>query len=164
MKKYCLRHIAFGSTFFHQLVREAANQYVRAGAAGLNNGTDGTNAASAAGDFSPWRYLLHCRWSYGSRTFNTAVSGMMSSQSKRQLSPTMVMSAGWNDTFGDGQYCVWQVDIFSPPYWLIDGQTGGGPGSWKAGFGFKILSNATPLDRPSYQRLQIKSLFGTYRT
>ena len=146
MKSIVFVTLLLAALFFHSISAEAANQYVRAGAAGLNNGTDWTNAyASLPATLVRGDTYYIADGSYGSRTFNTAASGMMLITIKKATVTDHGTSAGWNDTFGDGQ-AVFGKLTFSSPYWLIDGQTGGGPGSWKSGFGFKISwSNATPL-------------------
>lgn len=146
MKNLSFSILLLAMIFLGSIGAEAANQYVRSGAAGSNNGTDWTNAYTSLpatlvrGD----TYYI-ADGTYGSRTLNTPASGALLITIKKATATDHGTSAGWNDTFGDGQAVFGQL-AFSSPYWLVDGQTGGGPGSWKSGFGFKISwSSATPL-------------------
>ena len=46
-------------------------------------------------------------------------------------------SIGWSDSYGTAQ-AIFPGIRFTTSHWLFDGQTGGGPGSWTSGFGFRI--------------------------
>ena len=51
-------------------------------------------------------------------------------------------STGWQAAYGDGQALFNGRVAFQSDYWLFDGQTGGGPGNWKTGFGFKVVQTS----------------------
>lgn len=118
----------------------AANQYVRQGATGANNGKDWTNAYTALpstlvrGD----TYYV-AAGSYAGRTFNTPASGATLITVKKATVADHGTGTGWSDAFGTGQAQFTSGLSFSSPYWVIDGQTGGGAeNKWLGNFGFKI--------------------------
>ncbi|MGZ6441689.1 MAG: hypothetical protein ACXWRU_16640, partial [Pseudobdellovibrionaceae bacterium] len=45
---------------------------------------------------------------------------------------------GWQASYGTGQAAFTGMLEFTSSYWVFDGMTGGGAGSWNSGFGFKI--------------------------
>lgn len=128
---------------------EAATHYVRDGGTCVASCTDWTNAfdqltsaetAAARGDT-----IYVADGTYTAVTFNTATSGTTLITIKKATIADHGTSTGWSDTYGDGQ-AVFGAFTITTAYWLFDGQVGGGPGSWKTGFGFKIShSAATPL-------------------
>jgi hypothetical protein len=125
-----------------------ATRYVRAGASGSNNGTDWTNAYTTLTGATKSRgdviYVADGTYS-GSHTFNTALSGATLITIKKATAADHGTETGWDSAFGDGVATFGDFN-FDTGYWVIDGQTGGGPGSWNTGFGFKIVhSGATPL-------------------
>jgi hypothetical protein len=124
----------------------AANHYIRQGATGTGTGNDWTNACT---DFSgscntqtrgDTYYVAD--GTYACRTFSTAVSGTTPVIIKKAIVSDHGTSTGWSDTFGDGQatFSSSGADCldFSTNYWTLDGQVGGGPGSWTSGHGFKL--------------------------
>ncbi len=48
---------------------------------------------------------------------------------------------GWKSTYADGQ-AVFGTVLFHTGYYIFDGQTGGGPGSWETGHGFKFVGTS----------------------
>jgi len=124
---------------------QAANKYVRAGATGAANGSDWTNAyTSLPKTLTRGDTYYIANGTYGNYTFNTATSGSTLITIKKATIADHGTSTGWSDAFGDGQAlfattanltAAW---YFATSYWLVDGQTGGGPGSWTSGFGFKV--------------------------
>ncbi len=123
---------------------EAANRFVRAGAAGANNGTDWTNAyTSLPAALTRGDVYYIADGTYRSYTFDDAASGALVTTVKKATLADHRTATGWDNTYGDGQSVFGQF-TFSSPNWLIDGQVGGGPGSWKTGFGFKISSGPAP--------------------
>lgn len=132
--------------FLGAVSAEAADRYVRAGALGSANGTDWANAyTTLPSTLTRGDTYYIADGTYAGRTFSTPASGTTLITIKKATAADHGTTTGWDNTFGDGQAVFGQF-IFSSPYWLIDGQTGGGPGSWKTGFGFKISwSSPTPL-------------------
>ncbi len=119
-------------------VADAANRYVRPSASGSNNGSDWVNAYSSLpstltrGDI----YYL-AGGSYGSRNFSDANSGTTTITIKKASVADHGTSNGWQDNFGTTQatFTNW---TFSSSNWVLDGTTGGGPGSWETDFGFFV--------------------------
>ncbi|MDD5031577.1 MAG: hypothetical protein PHR36_00850 [Patescibacteria group bacterium] len=117
--------------------------YVRAGATGLNNGSDWTNAWTnlpatlARGD----TYYI-ADGAYSSYTFDDAVSGTQYITIKKAIESDHGTDAGWNSSYGDGQ-AVFDASIrFYTSFWEFNGQVGGGQGSWDSGYGFKITTQS----------------------
>lgn len=75
--------------------------------------------------------------SYGSVNLTKAASGTTTITIKKAIETDHGAASGWDITYGDGQATFSDV-TFSSPYWIWDGQTGGGPGSWISNFGFKV--------------------------
>lgn len=125
---------------------EAAYHYVRAGATGAQNGTDWNNAyPSLPASLVRGDTYYVAAGNYGRYVFNTPASGSTLITIKKATAADHGTDIGWEDAFGSGQAVFGQLE-FDTPYWLVDGQTGGGPGSWKTGFGFKVFwSDATAL-------------------
>ena len=118
----------------------AANVYVRPGATGANNGSDWANAYTALpstlkrGDV----YYI-AAGNYAGRNFNTAASGTTPITIKKATVADHGTSTGWNDAYGTGQANFTGGLSFSSPYWVLDGQTGGGQANnWLGNFGIKI--------------------------
>jgi hypothetical protein len=100
----------------------AANQYVRPGATGANNGSDWANALTSLpstlkrGD----AYYL-ANGSYGGYTFNTANSGTTAITIKKAVETDHGTDAGWSSTYGDGQAIFTNWQIYTD-YYVFDGQ------------------------------------------
>lgn len=145
----CFLLIFFSSLFAHPA--QAANHYVRAGAAGSATGADWTNAYTALpatltrGD----TYYI-ADGSYPGRSFSTAASGTTPITILKATTTDHGTETGWVSTFGDGQATFSSAIEFSTRYWVFDGQVGGGPsttlGGWTTGFGFKVTeTGSTPV-------------------
>gem|GEM_PF-603943 len=78
--------------------------------------------------------------SYGSYTFNTAVSGTQLITIKKAISTDHGTDIGWQSSYGD-QQAIFNYWRFDTAYWMVDGVTGGGPGSWESGFGFRVIND-----------------------
>lgn len=127
----------------------AANHYIRAGATGTGTGADWTNAYTnlpvtlIRGD----TYYI-AEGSYGSYTFaNTAGTNTITVKkcpSSTIMADSCQSVAGWNDSYGDGQsvFTYWDMRM---SYLTIDGQTGGGSGSWTTGHGIAVRNLASHL-------------------
>lgn len=122
---------------------EAANHYVRAGATGANNGSDWNNAyTSLPASLVRGDVYYIADGAYGSSIFDDANSGTTLITIKKATVAEHGISTGWSDTFGDGQ-ATWTTWRVCTAYWNFDGVTGGGPGSWETGFGFRLQSGSS---------------------
>jgi hypothetical protein len=124
----------------------AANKYVRAGATGGGNGSDWANAyTTLPATLTRGDVYYIADGTYSGYRFNTATSGTTLITIKKATAADHGTSTGWSDTFGDGQAFFQGGWDFSSSYWVVDGQKGGGPGSWTSGFGFKVQATTTVI-------------------
>jgi Right handed beta helix region len=120
----------------------AANHYVRASSDVASNG-DGSSWASAYKGFpAATAYVRGDTYyfaggNYGKFTFNTANSGTSVITLKKATASDHGTSTGWVDSYGTTQ-AVFSLVSINKNYFVFDGSTGGGPGSWTTGFGVKI--------------------------
>lgn len=130
----------------------AANHYIRDGGTASTSGTGsctGWDTANAC-DTLPATLVRGDTYyiadgTYPAKTFSTAASGTTVITVKKATEAAHGTDVGWVSTYGDGQ-ALWGNLTFSSPYWQIDGVTGGGPGAWNTGFGFRVdHSAATPI-------------------
>ena len=125
--------------FLLALGAHAANHFVRQGATSGGNGNDWNNAytslptALTRGD----TYYI-AAGNYPGRSFNTPVNGTALITIKKAIESDHGTDTGWSAAYGTGQSTFTSQLGFDSSYWLVDGQTGGGPGSWGSNFGFKI--------------------------
>lgn len=116
----------------------AASLCVTESGAGAANGADWSNALPKT--FTAVRgntYYLADGTAYGSKTFSVAVSGSTAITIKKAIAGDHVTDTGWTSGMGDGE-AVFSKLTFTTSYWTVDGQTGGGPGSWNTGHGIRI--------------------------
>ena len=118
-----------------------ANHYIRVGATGNNDGSDWTNA---------WTGISQVTWTRGDTyyvadgTYTDAnnLDGNESGTSvitvKKATESEHGSATGWSSAYGDGVATFNEVFLFTEPYYVVDGVTGGGPGSWKTGHGFVV--------------------------
>jgi hypothetical protein len=126
--------------------------YIRAGATGSSCTDWGANACNqlpATLQRGATYYLA--RGNYGSYTFDDAVSGAQIITLKSATGADHGTDTGWQSAYA-GQALFTQL-AFNTGNYVFDGATGGGPGSWESGFGFKVQmpvsggqSNAVSLD------------------
>jgi hypothetical protein len=115
--------------------------YVRAGAAGTGSGADWQNAYTAL----PLQLLRGATYyvaagAYPSHTFKDPVDGTNYITVKRATPAEHGTDVGWTDDFGAGP-ALWAPTLkFASSYYVFDGVTGGGPGQWSSGHGFKMSS------------------------
>lgn len=127
----------------------AANHYVRIGATGTGSGSDWTNAcpgftgACAGSSLVRGDTYYVASGSYPSPTFSTADNGTLVITIKKATVADHGTSVGWSDSFGTGAATFRQNVDFNSNFWVFDGVTGGGPDSWKTGFGFVIDTRGT---------------------
>lgn len=125
-------------------ISDAANICVGPSATGDGSGSDWGNVKAwsstpARGD--TW-YLRDGNYSY--KNFNTPASGTTLITIKKATATDHATDVGWASTMAN--QAVFSVSsnpnnsviVFNSSYWVFDGQTGGGPGGWTTGFGFKI--------------------------
>jgi len=120
----------------------AQNSYycVREGATGTGNGLDWNNAyPTIPGTLVRGATYYVASGSYGSYNFNTATQGSLFVTIKKATVYEHGSSAGWSDSYGYGQAEFGSLTISTDNY-LIDEVTGGGPGQWETGFGFRVKS------------------------
>jgi hypothetical protein len=123
--------------------------YIRSDADAGGDGSDWDNAwqdLNDAGDLERGHTYWIADGDYDSYTFNDGKEGELYITIKKAVDQgDHGTEVGWVSTYGDGvaefisdsPETVW---IFKRPYYILDGQTGGGPGSWKTGFGFRITT------------------------
>ena len=115
----------------------AATFYVRAGATGRADGSDWANAyTSLPSTLARGSDYYIAGGNYPAYTFNTPASGTTVISVKKATVANHGTSTGWSDSYGtQAQFPSFR---FTTSHWVVDGQTGGGPGSWTSGFGFRI--------------------------
>lgn len=115
----------------------AATNYIRAGAVGSQNGGNWTDAfTNFPSVLDRGGTYLVAGGTYPSKTFNDAVSGTNLIAIRHASTNDHGTSTGWSDAYGTN--AVLYPLTFSQGYYLIDGLSGGGPGEWTNGFGFRI--------------------------
>ncbi|MBN2040391.1 MAG: hypothetical protein JW864_10135 [Spirochaetes bacterium] len=117
-------------------------RYVRDGATGSNDGSDWANAYNDL----PATLERGCTYfvadgNYTNHTFNDTESGALPIIIKKAIPGTSIASHGnsddWSDSYGDEQAIFTKWEIIKS-FYIFDGQTGGGPGSWDSGYGIKL--------------------------
>lgn len=122
--------------------------YVRAGATGAKNGTDWNNAyTSLPSTLVRGATYYIADGTYPGYKFDDPVDGTKLITIKKATASDHGTETGWNSSYGDGvaEFNTYtdlgNILTFLTDYYVFDGVTGGGPGSWTTGHGFK-LSNA----------------------
>ncbi|MCR4283912.1 MAG: peptidoglycan-binding protein [Parcubacteria group bacterium] len=116
----------------------ATTHYVRAGASGSNSGLDWSNAWTSLPQTLVRGHTYYIAdGSYPSYTFDDALSGSSWIYIKKATIVSHGTNTGWQNSYGDGEAIFSPIKVLTG-YYEIDGQVGGGPGSWTSGFGFKI--------------------------
>lgn len=95
---------------------------------------------------------------YSGVIWNTAVSGTVINTVKKAIIADHGTSTGWLDSYGDGTAVFTDNFAITTGYWLIDGQTGGGPSTWNTaqattGFGFEDSFLATVCGSTYYLQI-----------
>ncbi|MGY8733026.1 MAG: hypothetical protein ACKVK0_12865 [Pirellulales bacterium] len=117
-----------------------ANYYVLDGGSG--SGTTWTDAADTLpatltrGD----TYYIG-DGSYPTYTFDDAVSGTTVITIKKAIEGDHGTETGWSSAYGDGvaEWAHWRLET---SYYTFNGQSGGGPGGWETGHGFKVVDTS----------------------
>jgi hypothetical protein len=131
------------TTLWMTFTASAAIVCVGPAASGSGSGADWNNlkawsASPVRGD--TW-YLVN--GAYSGKSLGVAASGStLITIKKATVADHGGIETGWINTLGDGQAAFSGPINVTTSYWVFDGQTGGGPGSWTSGFGFKITVTA----------------------
>jgi len=122
----------------------AATLYVRAGATGRGDGSDWANAYPALpSTLGRGNDYYIAGGSYPAYAFSTPASGTTVITVKKATVADHGTGTGWSDSYGQAQAAFPSIR-FTTSHWVFDGQTGGGPGSWTSGFGFRINQTSNP--------------------
>jgi len=113
--------------------------YVRKGATGANDGSDWKDAyTSLPASLQRGATYYVAEGTYDGYTFYDANSGSTMITIKKATVSDHGTESGWSSSYGDGQAVFTGQITFTTSYWIFDGVTGGGPGNWENGFGFRI--------------------------
>lgn len=112
--------------------------YVRQGATGTGDGSNWTNAYTALPTTLQRGATYYvAAGNYPQYIFQDPESGTTYITVKKATTSDHGTNTGWSASYGNG-VAHFQDFVFFTGYYIIDGQTGGGPGSWGTGFGFSI--------------------------
>ncbi len=114
--------------------------YVRADAPGDNSGTDWTNAfRGLPEELERGGTYYVASGEYPGYTFDDPLPETPAFiYIKKAMSGDHGTDTGWEDYLGEGSAVFEAPFVFKAGYYEIDGQAGGGPGSWKEGHGIKL--------------------------
>jgi hypothetical protein len=116
----------------------AVDFYIRPGAIGDESGSDWINAfPDLPPDLERGATYYIADGEYGDFFFDDDPAGTTPIAVKKATAADHGTQVGWQSSYGDGQAVVATL-IFNAPYYLVDGQTGGGPGNWTGGLGIKL--------------------------
>lgn len=129
--------LVFSSTFATAAVWTGKPaRYVRQGASG--NGTSWSDAYGTLPATLTRGYVYYIAdGTYGSYNCNDANSGSTYIYIVKATQSDHGTDTGWSTSYGDGQAVFNGTLDFDTSYWHWSGQTGGGPGQWETGFGFR---------------------------
>ncbi len=124
----------------------AGARYVRAGATGLNDGSDWTNAyPQLPATLVRGTTYYVADGSYPGYTFDDAVLGTELIEVKKATGSDHGTDVGWQGAYGDGR-AQFGTLTFSSSYYVLDGQVGGGPPTWTSGLGFYIFTHGKGIE------------------
>ncbi|MGZ3797636.1 MAG: hypothetical protein ACXVB1_14790 [Pseudobdellovibrionaceae bacterium] len=140
-----LFHLLFFANLIGASLSEAANHYVKAGATGLGNGIDWTNAyiALPANLVRGDTYYISSG-NYPSHTFEDPLSGSAIITIKKATSSDHGTETGWQAAYGTGQAVFNSILTFNTGNYIFDGQTRN-ESNWFDGtaYGFQVYHNNT---------------------
>jgi hypothetical protein len=153
------QHLTFSLSFFVLLCccsilatpAQAANHYVRNGAAGAGNGSDWANAyTTLPNSLTRGDVYYIADGTYPGHNFSDSAAGTTLITIKKATAADHGTDTGWVATYGDGQAAFSSAINFTTRYYVFDGQVGGGPATtlaaWTTGYGFKVTeSSSTPV-------------------
>jgi hypothetical protein len=112
--------------------------YVHAGATGNKSGLDWKNAYTALPSSLLRGAIYYIAGGvYPGATFGTPASGSQLITIKKATVSDHGTNTGWSNDYAT-QVVFKGAIRFNTSYWVFDGVTGGGPGSWTSGYGFYI--------------------------
>jgi hypothetical protein len=127
--------------------------YVKAGGAGTKDGSSWANAYSdLPGTLVRGATYYMASGTYGRLNFNTPASGSSWVYIKKATaSDHGPDNTTWVASYATGQAVFGSGMYITTPYLSVDGQTGGGPGSWTSGHGIKVVytGNTAVVEMPS---------------
>lgn len=127
---------------------DGANIYIVDGGTGNQSGDDWSNAMASLPTIQPSNRgdtFWISDGSYGSIIIEVGDSGSTEwIFFKKAIESSHGPATGWNSSYGDGVAVFSRIRIYSD-YIHIDGQVGGGFGSWDSGHGFKVTNTAGRL-------------------
>jgi hypothetical protein len=113
--------------------------YIRQGATGSNNGNDWTNAwTSLPATLQRSHTYYIADGSYGRYVFDDPESGSQYITIRKATAADHGSDVGWQAAYGDGVADFTGDFEIQSSYLTLDGATGGGPGSWTSGHGFRF--------------------------
>jgi hypothetical protein len=113
--------------------------YVRAGAAGAGTGADWTDAwTTLPSALQRGHVYFVAAGAYPGATLGEAAPGALPITVKKATGSDHGTSAGWEAAFGSEQASFSGGLAIEASALVLDGMTGGGPGAWTTGYGFKI--------------------------
>lgn len=121
---------------------ESPCHYVLAEATGSSDGSDWNNAyTSLPAVLQRGHTYYFADGDYGSYAFNDVEDGDKYIRIEKAVEYDHGTTSGWDSSYGDGQagFSYWEM---VRGYYVFDGQTGGGPGSWQTGLGFKVINGS----------------------
>jgi hypothetical protein len=153
MKVLILFAVLSGMIFASSQTAEAANHYVRAGATGSANGSDWTNACTGFSGSCAVASLVRgdtyyvATGSYGSVTFNKAVSGTTPITIKGATASDHGTDTGWSPSYGvDVVQASFTGNItFNTSYWVFDGSAGPVWSRTPSAYGFTFSAMQYPI-------------------
>ncbi|MGZ3796927.1 MAG: hypothetical protein ACXVB1_11195 [Pseudobdellovibrionaceae bacterium] len=140
-----IKRIFFSSALFFSPVTFATNIFVGPQSAGNASGSDWNNTiAWSSTNFARGNVYYLKAGTYTGMNLSTPESGTTSILIKKCWTNEGVCNKapGWADSMGSAEAVFTGGLNISTGYWEINGGTGGGPGSWKSGHGFKWTSPA----------------------
>ncbi len=155
MKNILFLTLLLAMLFLGAVTAEAANHYIRSGAAGTGNGSDWTNACTdftgscAVGSLVRGDTYYVADGSHAAQTFSTAASGNSVITIKKATASAHGTEAGWVSTYGDGVATFACTITFSTPYWVFDGVNGPLHSLISSDYGFNMAQCANPFDTTS---------------
>ncbi|MFT3769130.1 MAG: hypothetical protein QM820_27130 [Minicystis sp.] len=123
----------------------AASVCVGPTATGNGSGSDWNNMKAWSGTPKRGDTWYLADGTYAGKSFSVPVSSTTPITIKKATVSDHGPSTGWVNTLGDGQAAFSSGIQFESSHWVLDGQTGGGPGKWNTGFGFRITSTNNSL-------------------
>ena len=145
MNKYLKYLIIFAMCFLISSKLLAADHYIRDGVSGdgssWSSAWDSLPSTLTRGD----TYYI-ADGTYPGYSFDDPESGSTLITIKKATASDHGTRTGWQSSYGDGKAVFTGGLNFKKGFYVVDGQTGGGPGSWTSGYGFEHHSSSKGSD------------------